>query len=91
MGKVKHFLIVLIIIVFPFILLGQPGKGNGNGGGNGNGPGGGNGNDPCLKPNPPASCVPIDGGIIWLGIAGGLLGFYYKVYKDSKDKASSIE
>ncbi len=92
MRKSIRNLFIYLLVVLPTFLIAQPpgnGNGNGKGGGNGGGPGGGNGNDPCLKPKPPASCVPIDDGIIWLGLAGGVLGFYYFRKNKTTDKASS--
>lgn len=49
------------------------------------GPGGGNGNPPCWPP----PCVPIDGGLSWLLLAGAAYGGK-KVF-DSKNKESEEE
>jgi hypothetical protein len=73
-----RILLILFLFIAPIIAIGQPGQGGGNPG-QGGGPGGGNGNDPCLRPNPPASCssVPIDDDIWILMIGGSLIGGFF--------------
>lgn len=88
MKSLKHFLIYLTIFLFSIEISGQPGTGGGPGGGAG-GPGGGQGNDPCNRPNPPAACVPVDQGIVWLMLAGGLFGFGIIVYQTRENRKAS--
>jgi len=84
MKKVSTLVFQFFIVITVFA--GGPGNGGGSGNGNGGPPtgppgnGGGNPPGPCF---PPGNCVPIDGGLGFLLLAGAAYGSK-KVYDISK-------
>ena len=79
------YLLLAVNLLFLSILLsvGQPVN---------RGPGGGNGKNPCQGANPPPSCnnVPIDSDIIYLIIAGSIVGIYFIRLKKTSNTTSSL-